>query len=122
MGLNLKINRVVFATTKKFDGVQSVPLTSLQIKQIAGRAGRYSSSGPLVGYYTAMHSRDMEVIKKGMKGSVELLQMATVWPTQSVWLNYVTEFSSRHDLTDILHFWLKKTVRTANQHSLDSRI
>ena len=41
MGLNLPIERVIFLTTEKFDGTQQRSLTPTEIKQIAGRAGRY---------------------------------------------------------------------------------
>lgn len=40
MGLNLPIRRIVFLETEKFDGVRRRRLTSQEIKQIAGRAGR----------------------------------------------------------------------------------
>ncbi|GAB1517079.1 RNA helicase [Rhizoctonia solani] len=41
MGLNLKIKRVVFLKTDKWNGKQDVPLSVPLIKQIAGRAGRF---------------------------------------------------------------------------------
>ena len=41
MGLNLPIRRIVFVETGKFDGVSRRPLYPEEIKQIAGRAGRY---------------------------------------------------------------------------------
>ena len=41
MGLNLPIERVVFLESEKFDGDITRPLTDAEIKQIAGRAGRY---------------------------------------------------------------------------------
>lgn len=41
MGLNLPISRVLFTTAKKFDGVEKRVLTQQEVKQIAGRAGRY---------------------------------------------------------------------------------
>jgi ATP-dependent RNA helicase SUPV3L1/SUV3 len=41
MGLNLPINRVLFATIEKYDGVAVRRLTDTEIHQIAGRAGRY---------------------------------------------------------------------------------
>jgi len=41
MGLNLPIRRIVFVETRKFDGVNRRDLTPEEIKQIAGRAGRY---------------------------------------------------------------------------------
>lgn len=41
MGLNLTIKRVVFSSLRKFDGKQTRELTTQEIKQIGGRAGRY---------------------------------------------------------------------------------
>jgi hypothetical protein len=46
MGLNLNISRVVFSTLHKFDGYKRRLLTDSEIKQIAGRAGRYRSIFP----------------------------------------------------------------------------
>jgi ATP-dependent RNA helicase SUPV3L1/SUV3 len=41
MGLNLPIKTILFTTDTKFDGIESRPLISNEIIQIAGRAGRY---------------------------------------------------------------------------------
>lgn len=41
MGLNLSIKRVIFSTIYKFDGNSRRQLTSQEVKQIGGRAGRY---------------------------------------------------------------------------------
>lgn len=40
------IKRIVFSTLLKYDGTHTVMLTSSQVKQIAGRAGRYGSNHP----------------------------------------------------------------------------
>lgn len=40
MGLNLPIHRIVFLENEKFDGTRRRQLTSQEVKQIAGRAGR----------------------------------------------------------------------------------
>ena len=40
------IKRIVFNTLLKYDGTSTVLLTSSQVKQIAGRAGRYGSDHP----------------------------------------------------------------------------
>ncbi|MCA1319449.1 RNA helicase [Bacillus tianshenii] len=40
MGLNLPIRRIVFLQNEKFDGTRRRRLTSQEVKQIAGRAGR----------------------------------------------------------------------------------
>ena len=41
MGLNLPIRRVVFTSIRKFDGVAPRLLNATEVRQIAGRAGRY---------------------------------------------------------------------------------
>jgi ATP-dependent RNA helicase SUPV3L1/SUV3 len=41
MGLNLPIRRVIFSNIHKFDGVASRHLNSTEVRQIAGRAGRF---------------------------------------------------------------------------------
>lgn len=41
MGLNLPVRRILFTALEKFDGVEQRPLNSTEIKQIAGRAGRF---------------------------------------------------------------------------------
>jgi ATP-dependent RNA helicase SUPV3L1/SUV3 len=41
MGLNLPIRRIIFANTSKFDGVSNRLLNETEVKQIAGRAGRF---------------------------------------------------------------------------------
>ena len=41
MGLNLPVRRIVFVHTDKYDGKSTRPLLPAEIKQIAGRAGRF---------------------------------------------------------------------------------
>ena len=41
MGLNLPIRRIIFTETRKFDGHEVRDLTAAEVKQIAGRAGRF---------------------------------------------------------------------------------
>lgn len=45
MGLNLPINRVIFSTLKKYDGSSNRILKTIEVKQIAGRAGRANIDG-----------------------------------------------------------------------------
>ncbi len=59
MGMNLPIRRVVFLQTVKYDGVRERPLTVSEIKQIAGRAGRFGKYD--VGYVTSYY--DYDIIK-----------------------------------------------------------
>ena len=55
MGMNLPIQRVVFLEGEKYDGDITRPLTDAEIKQIAGRAGRYGKYD--VGYVNAFGFR-----------------------------------------------------------------
>jgi ATP-dependent RNA helicase SUPV3L1/SUV3 len=45
MGLNMDIDHVAFAATRKFDGFQFRNLSASEMGQIAGRAGRYMNDG-----------------------------------------------------------------------------
>ncbi|KAG7119320.1 ATP-dependent RNA helicase suv3 like protein [Verticillium longisporum] len=44
MGLNLEVKRIIFETAAKFDGVNFRGLSTSEIKQIGGRAGRFRSA------------------------------------------------------------------------------
>ena len=46
--------RIVFTSLEKFDGASYRPLTAAEVKQIAGRAGRFGSSHSS-GRVTCMH-------------------------------------------------------------------
>ena len=45
MGLNMHVDHVAFAATRKFDGHHVRPLTPAELAQIAGRAGRHMNDG-----------------------------------------------------------------------------
>ena len=45
MGLNMDVDHVAFAATRKFDGRGPRPLTASELGQIAGRAGRHMNDG-----------------------------------------------------------------------------
>ncbi len=57
MGMNLPIQRVVFLESEKYDGDTTRTLTDAEIKQIAGRAGRYGIYD--IGYVNAFGFRSM---------------------------------------------------------------
>ena len=74
MGLNLPIRRVIFMDTEKFDGVERRPLKPEEIRQIAGRAGRYGMYAK--GYVGA--TQNLELIRAGLEAVVPPLQYAVV--------------------------------------------
>src|SRR5512132_2182844 len=45
MGLNMHVDHVAFAASRKFDGRGPRPLTAAEMAQTAGRAGRYAEDG-----------------------------------------------------------------------------
>ncbi|KAJ3096265.1 hypothetical protein HDU97_006070 [Phlyctochytrium planicorne] len=65
MGLNLNIRRVIFEAMEKFDGVSTKPLTVSQIKQIAGRAGRFNTNYAS-GTVTTLKNSDMARLREVM--------------------------------------------------------
>ena len=64
MGLNLPVKRIVFLQAEKFDGVSRRPLTTSEVKQIAGRAGRFGLYPE--GYVTATEEPDLDYIEERM--------------------------------------------------------
>ena len=65
MGISLPIRRVIFAETRKFDGVATRDLTPGEVRQIAGRAGRYGMFD--LGEVLTMDESD--IIENGLKYS-----------------------------------------------------
>lgn len=57
MGLNLPIRRVIFSNIHKFDGIASRLLNTTEVRQIAGRAGRYGIYE--TGYVTVLEDDEL---------------------------------------------------------------
>lgn len=65
MGLNLNIKRVVFSSVVKFDGLEERMLSVSEVKQIAGRAGRFKSRFP-VGEVSAFSRADLRHVHNAL--------------------------------------------------------
>ena len=79
MGLNLPIRRIVFVETRKFDGVNRRDLKPEEIKQIAGRAGRFGLYNE--GFVAAIDN--VELVKDGLSRlPVPLLKAYVGFPEQ----------------------------------------
>ncbi len=74
MGLNLPIRRIIFMETEKFDGVERRELLPSEIKQIAGRAGRFGMYNK--GYVGA--TENLSVIQAGLEATVPPIEKAVV--------------------------------------------
>ena len=71
MGLNLPVRRIVFLQADKFDGTSRRPLRTPEIKQIAGRAGRYGIYDK--GYVSARGEQELEYIRERFEAPEEPL-------------------------------------------------
>ncbi|KAL9039346.1 MAG: hypothetical protein Q9214_004915, partial [Letrouitia sp. 1 TL-2023] len=121
MGLNLNIKRIVFSTTAKWNGNTHVPVPMNQIKQIAGRAGRFRTVAQAVenktlaegldaakaasittsptatppktlGLVTTLESKDLKYIHKSMNADPEPIMTAGVFPPVDVLLRFAAYF------------------------------
>ncbi|MDE2384916.1 MAG: hypothetical protein KGO53_09875 [Alphaproteobacteria bacterium] len=63
MGLNMDVDHVAFAATRKFDGFQFRELNPGELAQIAGRAGRYMNDGSF-GVSADAEPFDQEIIDR----------------------------------------------------------
>ncbi|ONM09138.1 DExH-box ATP-dependent RNA helicase DExH16 mitochondrial [Zea mays] len=75
MGLNLNISRIIFSTMMKFDGFCNRELTVAEIKQIAGRAGRYGSKFP-VGEVTCLNPQDLPLLHSSLKSASSIIEVS----------------------------------------------
>ena len=80
MGMNLPIKRVVFTTLSKFIDSKEIPITSSEIKQISGRAGRYKRFP--IGFISTLErvEKGIERIEKAMAEEVSQKDFAMVGP------------------------------------------
>ncbi|MBU3105350.1 helicase-related protein [Clostridium gasigenes] len=105
MGVNLPIKRIVFLSTKKFDGYEIRDLTSQEVKQIAGRAGRkgiyevgyvLSIGGGAEFLQDKLEEKDRPVYSAVIGPSEAILKIRTlplneklaIWSTREETLNY----------------------------------
>ncbi|XVF63070.1 hypothetical protein PTKIN_Ptkin09bG0059300 [Pterospermum kingtungense] len=87
MGLNLNISRIIFSTLKKFDGCEMRDLTIPEIKQIAGRAGRYGSKFPM-GEVTCLDAEDLPLLHSSLKSASPILEQAGLFPSFDLMFMY----------------------------------
>ncbi|CAN6303573.1 unnamed protein product [Urochloa humidicola] len=107
MGLNLNISRIIFSTMMKFDGFSFRELTVAEIKQIAGRAGRYGSKFP-VGEVTCLDGKDLQLLHSAMKSPSPIIERAGLFPT----FDLLSLYSRLHG-TDFFHPILERFLEKA---------
>lgn len=81
MGVNLPIRRIIFLSVKKFDGEEVRFLTSQEVKQIAGRAGRQGIYD--VGYVASV-GNNAEVIKDKLVREDKIITEAVIGASDAI--------------------------------------
>ena len=130
LGISLPIARIIFAETSKFDGKQTRQLNVAEVKQIAGRAGRYGlneygevlnfGEHSFIGSYLNAQSR----LVKGCCIDFPREVLQTDYPLErmlQIWQNLKhSKLFIREDMQDalILLSAVKKLVRRNNRELL----
>ncbi|KAI8973805.1 P-loop containing nucleoside triphosphate hydrolase protein [Mycotypha africana] len=83
MGLNLNIKRIIFSTVEKFDGKVMTFLSTAQLKQIAGRAGRFGTAYSQ-GEVTTLNPNDLSYVKACVAEPLPSYEMAGLQPTPDI--------------------------------------
>lgn len=110
MGVNLPIKRIVFIDIKKFDGSEIRYLTSQEVKQIAGRAGR---KGIYEVGYVASYGNTQDFIKDNLDTSDETIEEAVIGPSEAI-----LKISSL-SLREKLALWSTKEEKTPFYRKMD---
>jgi ATP-dependent RNA helicase SUPV3L1/SUV3 len=77
LGLNLPIRRLIFTAIEKFDGVADRVLTPQEVRQIAGRAGRYGIHED--GQVTALNPRHIALLRRSLEGADPPPRPGPIW-------------------------------------------
>ncbi len=100
MGLNLPIRRIVFLENEKFDGTKRRRLTSQEVKQIAGRAGRKG----IYDIGRVAFTSEINRMKRLLHRDDEPQQTFAIAPTNGVFERFQKYY---HNLGVFFEFWNK---------------
>lgn len=81
MGVNLPIRRIIFMNIKKFDGEEIRELTSQEVKQISGRAGR---KGIYDVGYVAGAGDTQDFLKSKLEEEDKKIEKAVIGPSDAI--------------------------------------
>jgi ATP-dependent RNA helicase SUPV3L1/SUV3 len=140
MGLNLSIKRVVFAAVTKYNGRFRKQLSVPQIKQIAGRAGRYRTANQAsdakanldgqaerdqnIGWVTTLNSEDLSVVRDALVAEAPPLHTAGILPPGE----FLEDFAARLPAETPHDYVMQRLSEAASVHprftlcSLDDQI
>ncbi|MFY7992677.1 MAG: helicase-related protein [Bacteriovoracaceae bacterium] len=97
MGMNLPVKRIVFSALSKFIDNREIPLTMSEIKQIAGRAGRFKRFP--VGHVTTLQKVDggIQMLNEAITHKLNQQDKAMVGPDLEIFKS-VNDALSSHSL------------------------
>ncbi|WP_102275475.1 helicase-related protein [Cytobacillus massiliigabonensis] len=98
MGLNLPIRRIVFLENEKFDGTRRRLLTSQEVKQIAGRAGRKG----IYNVGKVAFVSDIRTMKRLLDSEDKPVQTFSVAPTNAIFERFQKYY---RDLGTFFELW-----------------
>ena len=131
MGLNLSIKRMIFETTEKWNGKETITIKVPDIKQMAGRAGRFKVPGckdaPLkfdaagntlppvgpVGYVTTLDESDLKVVRTALVTDAKPIRTAGILPLAYHVELFASQFPSTKPFSEILRE-MADYMRTSN--------
>ena len=106
MGLNLPIRRVVFSSIDKFDGIASRPINATEVRQIAGRAGRFGIYD--TGYVSAFENDELIHLEHMLTTSdvadLEKLPISPSFPH----LSEIAENLHTHKISEALAYFAER--------------
>lgn len=127
LGISLPIRRVIFAETQKFDGRERRSLTPSEVRQIAGRAGRYR----MFDHGEVLTMDSTEIISRGMSNTPKAVRsLCIAFPREVLdseypldvllraWQSIADSRSfRREDMSDALMLYsvLKGSIHTDNR-------
>ena len=81
MGVNLPIRRIIFMSIKKFDGEEIRELTSQEVKQVSGRAGRIGIYD--IGYVASVGDTQ-DFIRSKLESKDKNIKRAVIGPSDAI--------------------------------------
>jgi ATP-dependent RNA helicase SUPV3L1/SUV3 len=108
LGVNLPIRVVVFTTLRKWDGTKDTVLSQAQIRQIAGRAGRYGLHES--GIVTALNQEDLNIIWEAIHAAPKPVAIIAPVAPHLAMVEYLAQQSGHESLLPILNLFTKLPI------------
>ena len=139
------IKRIIFESVSKFNGIHNDVIGDAQLKQIAGRAGRFRTSAqaellasnvdgdsstlrapepvapPSLGLVTTLHATDLPILHRAMQKELDPIMSAGLLPPTSVLTKFATYFPPSTSFSYILLRLQELSLQHPRYHLCDLR-